>query len=224
VPMSLTYSGLTFVGTVGWYTVHYYTYLSGQRYLLGWLSVKSDYYYTEQSTAQGTYYFFLDYPTVSAQGEMTWFGANWMPINYHSLMGWETSVWPGQELFSWGPQNSGSSGTISFGLGVNSDGTTASVSYSVSSGLPISWSDTSNPAGGNASALETIWGESYGATYTVNPSSVGELNPTLPGGFEPMIMHSYYGVDNQITTLYASWDVVLYLSAVNAYDVDTGVS
>jgi hypothetical protein len=223
-PMSLTMNGYTFVGTVGWYTVHYYTYLGGYSYLLGWMSVKSDYYYAEQSTAQGTYYFFLDYPTISAQGEITWWGANWLPINFHSLMGWNTWVWPGQELFSWGPQNSGLSSTISFGLGITPAGATASISYSVSGDLLISWYDTSYPAGGNASALETIWDESYGATYTVNPSSVGELNPTLSGGYLPMVMHSYYGVDNQITTLYASWDVVLYPTWYYPYNVGTGIS
>jgi hypothetical protein len=207
-PKSLMDDGFAFVGTVGWYT-NYYIDLSGHQYLLGLLNVKSDYYYAEQSTAQGTYYFFLDYPTISAKGEITWFGANWLPINFHSFMGWETYKWPGQWLFSWGLLNAEFNGTLS---------------YPGHSGPFISWKDISYPSGGNASTLETIWWASYGTTYTISPYSVGEVNPTKYGGALPMIMHSYYAVDNDITTLYASWDVYLYTNALSAYSVETGIN
>ncbi|MEM3852671.1 MAG: hypothetical protein QXP70_06700, partial [Methanomassiliicoccales archaeon] len=157
-----------------------------------------------------------EYPLISAGGYIGWWGDNWLPINYHSLMSWENYKWQGQQLFRWGPEDSSTiPGPVSFSFFTSNPASVFNVSYNAGAG--ITYRDVSNPQTGNASAVQTVFGSQWGRSYTVSPVSVGLLNPTKAGGNLPMISYSYFGVDNDISTLQASWQVALFTTPSAAF-------
>lgn len=161
----------------------------------------SNFYEASQSTSQGTYYFFLDYIEQTGYGNSysgpwwNYYEISYNPNNYYSSINWLTLSWPGQMLCNWGPKNSWTNAVVTYGVsaGVTSGGIFVGVqiTYSVPGGLKISWIDSSNPAAGYVNTIENL-GSTTGTTYTVEPSSVGEINPTKSGGYLPMILNEYF--------------------------------
>ncbi|MHB1440227.1 MAG: hypothetical protein ACYCWK_05815 [Cuniculiplasma sp.] len=211
-PLSKTVNGMNFIGTIGWFT----QYVSGPSSPNGGtgnalrMEEYTSYYSTSQNTSQGTYYLFLAYNKENAcgysYGGFNWgipFGpyyANYNPDYYSTEINWETSSWAGQQLLSWGPLNSGSFSTISYSLSAGTNGVSIGIQYSVPGGLGISWTDESNPAAGIEKTNETISATTQ-TSYTVIPSGVSVLNPTLPGGHPPMeiVQHYYLGSFSQVS-------------------------
>ncbi len=200
---TITQQGFAFIGQIGWFTSYGtgYTSYSGSKGNVLEMQVLTNFYETSQTTSQGTYYFYLTYTQQSAIGHyysgVYWYTlqpweVSYSPDNFYAQNDWRTYVFPGQMLVSWGPQNSGTNAEITYSLsaGISQNGASVggSISYSVPGGLKISWKDSSNPALGYYNTTQTL-GAGTGTTYTIDPSSIGELNPTKEGGVLPMIMN-----------------------------------
>lgn len=213
VTNSMTYNGFNFLETMGWYNSNAKA-PNGVTVLS--LSAKIDFYSTTASTSSGTYYFLLERGTSSAIGyydSYPWYDY-WIlhdvPFQYEyfkagsfvSTVNWETSSFPGQELFSWGPHNSGSNAVVTYNVGASLSGTglsaSASISYGVQGGVVYSWADKTNPSTGIYQSDNSVGSSaSSGTTYTVEPASVGDLNPTLSGGFPPFIITASFSATTQ---------------------------
>ncbi len=219
----LTQGAFTFAYNTAWLDVNLYQ--SG--YKVGWLNYMVAYYETQQTTGSGTYYFFLAYTTTSAQGNWYLPWANWLPINFHSTTNWNTQQWAGQQLYDWGPKESGSGATVTFSLSAGTGGLSAGVSFSAPSPDWFSWTDQSQPSNGIAKTWFEAWTLTSldGTTLTVQPSSVGEINPTLAGGYLPMVVNQYSAADQGSGTpqLYASFQVGLYSNWGYTTSSSTGV-
>ena len=212
LPDSLTYNGFNFLETMGWYNTKA-TASSGQEVLA--LSSKIDFYETSASTPSGTYYFLLEHGTSSATGYYAsnpwynyYFGTapfyyeNFKAGSFVSTVNWETSTYPGQELFSWGPLNSGSNAVITYTVGASLSSTglaaSATISYGIPGGIQYSWADKTNAGTGLYQSDNSVGSSaSSGTAYTVEPTSVGELNPTLSGGFPPFIITASFSATSQ---------------------------
>ena len=212
VTNSITSNGFNFLETMGWYSnsaqaPNGVTVLS--------LSAKIDFYTASASTPSGTYYFLLERGTSSATGYYDsypwydyWFGSapfqyeNFKAGSFVSKVNWETSNYAGQELFSWGPHNSGSNAVVTYTVGASLSNTglsaSASVSYGVQGGVTYSWADKTNPSTGLYQSDNSVGSTATsGTTYTVEPASVGELNPTLAGGVPPFLITASFSATTQ---------------------------
>lgn len=213
VTASITYNGFNFLETMGWYNSNAKA-PNGVTVLS--LSAKIDFYSTSASTPSGTYYFLLERGTSSATGyydSYPWYDywiLNDVPFQYEnfkagsfvSTVNWETSNYAGQELFSWGPHNSGSNAVVTYTVGASLSNTglsaSASVSYGVQGGVTYSWADKTNPSTGLYQSDNSVGSTaSSGTTYTVEPASVGELNPTLAGGVPPFVITASFSATTQ---------------------------
>ena len=208
--MAIKYDGFSPIGELGW-SKKYYNVSEGTP---GWVEGNTWYYEANVSVGSQVWYFFAAVSTTSAEGYSQWFG-NWLPYNYHPSTNYQTNVWAGQQLYNWSPQNSGSNNPVVLKVGVSSDGSLyVQVSFSLST--TVDYSDTSNPANGLARALFTLYGAWWGTTYTIYQSSIGNLDPNLPGGYTPMLINQAYEADNAITSLQITInDVALYPTYVN---------
>lgn len=135
-------------------------------------------------------------------GGAPYYYENFKPSTFESTVNWETSTFAGQELFSWGPQNSGSDAVVTYSVGASLSqsglSVTAGISYGIQGGVYYSWNDQSSPAKGIAKTENTVGsGASSGTLYTVHPTSVGELNPTKNGGFPPFLFYAQFSVNTQ---------------------------
>ncbi len=192
---SLTESGMSFIGYIGWRTSDIHGWFGEYE---GTQSVKVEYYYTSATTGNGKYEFFLAHIWHSAYGVCAWTGC-YSPNTWDSVTDWKTSTYAGQVLHDWGPKNSGTNAQVTFGLTVGADATgpqaSASITYGVPGGLQIDWADQTVPQNGYVKAHEnmhTHGPDNHDTTYTVEPTSTGFLDPTLPAGGEPMIVsHSF---------------------------------
>ncbi|MCL5990295.1 MAG: hypothetical protein M1166_08195 [Candidatus Thermoplasmatota archaeon] len=217
--MTLTENGFTFIGSVGLYTSCGYGKDNYNGVIFGgsgkaiMMKVDTNFYEANQTTGQGKYYFFMAINNESLYGYSysgwsfipsfpyyaPWF-VHYGPGNFQIKDDWHTSKWPGQELFSWGPMNSGSNTHITFGLS-----SATPITYSAPGGLAISWADESDPAKGIFDSLQEVSGMA-GTEYSVEPSSIGMLNPTKSGGILPMFLtESFYGSVRAMTLPYSWW-------------------
>jgi len=211
-PDSMTYNGFNFLETMGWYNSNAKA-PNGVTVLS--LSAKIDFYTTNASTPSGTYYFLLEKGTSSATGyydSYPWYDyfIGFAPFYYEyfkagsfvSTFNWETSNWAGQELFSWGPHDSGSNAVVTYTVGASLSETglsaSASISYGVPGGVIYSWADKTNPSTGLYKSDNSVGSSaSSGTTYTIEPTSVGELNPTLAGGYPPFMVSASFSATTQ---------------------------
>ncbi|MHB8562047.1 MAG: hypothetical protein ACYDAP_12980 [Thermoplasmataceae archaeon] len=211
-PMTLTSNGFSFLNTYGWYYNEVNSSV-GQEVLS--FNYKVDLYGVTSSTSSGTYYFVMAYTSSSAKGYSVsepWYdyffgGApyyyeNFKPSTFESTVNWETSNYAGQELFSWGPQNSGSDAVVTYSVGASLSqsglSVSAGISYGIQGGVYYSWNDQSSPAKGIAKTENTVGsGAASGTLYTVHPTSVGELNPTKSGGYPPFLFYAHFSVNTQ---------------------------
>ena len=211
-PMDLTSNGFSFLSTFGWYYKEVDSSV-GQEVLS--FNYKIDLYGVTSSTSSGTYYFVMAYTTSSAEGYSVsepWYdyffgGApyyyeNYKPLAFETTVNWETVNYPGQELFSWGPQNSGSDSVVTYSVGASLSqsglSVSAGISYGIQGGVYYSWNDQSSPANGIAKTENTVGsGAASGTLYTVHPTSVGELNPTKSGGVPPFLFYAQFSVNTQ---------------------------
>jgi len=209
-PMDLIRNGFSFLSTYGWYYNEVDSSV-GQEVLS--FNYKIDLYGVTSSTSSGTYYFVMAYTTSSAKGYSVsepWYdyfflGApyyyeNYKPLAFETTVNWETVNYPGQELFSWGPQNSGSDSVVTYSVGASLSqsglSVSAGISYGIQGGVYYSWNDQSSPAKGIAKTENTVGsGAVSGTLYTVHPTSVGELNPTKSGGFPPFLFYAQFSVN-----------------------------
>jgi len=201
----ITVNGFNFIGYVGWKTANA---VDNNGKVVGIESIKVDYYYTSATTANGKYEFFLAHIWHSAYGNLcwtAWYGVTYCyaPKSWVSVTNWETSTWPGQVLDDWGPKNTGSNTIITYSISasatVGSSGPSvsagATVSYTIPGGLVINWQDYTQPQNGYVQTNHQIpnsQGGQPGPVYTLEPASIGFLDPTKPGGIEPMsVFHDF---------------------------------
>ncbi len=194
-PTQLTYTNWTYVGYIGWKTLTVYGEWGEP---LGTEEVKVTYYYTSATTAEGTYKFFMAHTQHWAMGYGflgIWF---YHPHNFYSTTDWNTDTYSDQVLDDWGPKNSGSNTVITYGLSVGVSGqdpvATASISYSVEGGLTIAWWDQGSPSSGIAKTKHNLANPDIDTGYTVEPSSIGFLDPEI-GGAEPMVVNHQFLID-----------------------------
>jgi hypothetical protein len=119
------------------------------------------------------------------------------PKTFISETDWKTSIWAGQILGEWGPKNAGSAATISYTLSIGS--ARATIQYSIGFTEPYApyyeWFDISDPPYGIAKAEHNVKVPWFYDTlklinkqFTVEPSSIGFLDPNKDGGYLPMII------------------------------------
>jgi len=185
---SITQNGFNWIGYVGWKTKDIKGYLGDT---VGRMYVRVDYYYNSQTVGSTTYKFFLAHVKHSMIGYFSGI-LNHIPKVFITETDWRTSTYPGQVLFDWGPKNQGGpQSSISFTLTVGLSGASASVTYTASPPASFYWKDQTNPAAGDVKTEHTLASATINVMYTVEPSSIGHLDPNKPGGTEPMLVRHY---------------------------------
>ncbi len=178
-------------------------------------AVKVDYYIAKTTVGGKTYRFFLANLQHSAIGYN-----GYSPKKFTSITDWNTDIWEGQVLHDWGPKNEGSNTQITFTLTAGT--ATATISYSVQGGLEIKWTDRTVPDDGYVKTLHGIPNSKSDVTYTLEPSSIGLLDPNKEEGFLPMVVDHEFKTEFQkqilwwtdTKTIDISFTVALYDSNV----------
>jgi len=164
-------------------------------------AVKVDYYIAKTTVGGKTYRFFLADSQHSAIGY-----DGYSPKEFISITNWNTNTWEGQVLHQWGPKNEGSNTQITFTLTAGVQGeepiATATISYGVQGGLEIRWKDQTVPDDGYVKTLHEIPNSKSDVTYTVEPSSIGLLDPNKNGGVLPMIVDHEFKTEFQKQVLW----------------------
>ena len=192
-----------YIGYIGWKTAYFKGQGCGET--TGYMEVKVDYYYTVWGTFT-KYHTWLAHPKHSAKGYKTSCGFtiyNHYPKTFISETDWKTSIWAGQVVGDWSPKNLGVAATISYTL--PSVAATwyitpyVTIEYSIGITEPnapyYEWFDRSDPAYGITKAEHNVkvpsgYDESKlnDVLFTVEPSSIGFLDPKKNGGILPMIV------------------------------------
>jgi hypothetical protein len=192
-----------YIGYIGWKTSYFKGQGCGET--TGYMEVKVDYYYTVWGTFT-KYHTWLAHTQHSAKGYKTSCGFtiyNHYPKTFISETDWKTSIWAGQVVDDWGPKNLGVASTISYTL--PSVAATwyitpyVTIEYSIGITEPNSpyyeWFDRSCPHCGIAKVEHNVKVPSgYDESklnymlFTVEPSSIGFLDPNKDGGYLPMII------------------------------------
>ncbi len=215
---STNIKNFNYIGYVGWITK--------DQNNVGKETVKVDYYIAKTTVGGKTYRFFLALPQHSALGY-----DGYSPKKFTTITDWNTDIWEGQVLHDWGPKNEGSNTQVSYTLTASAGFqgeepvaiASATISYSVQGGLKIKWIDQTSPDTGCVKTIHEIPDSSSGVTYTVEPSSIGLLDPNKPGGFLPMIVDHDFKVELQkpvwwwtdTKTIDINFSVALYDNSVN---------
>ncbi len=210
--LSTNIKNFKYIGYIGW--------KSKTLENVGKESVKVDYYIAKTTVGGKTYRFFLANTQHSAIGYN-----GYSPKKFVSVTDWNTDTWKGQVLHQWGPKNEGSNAQITFTLTAGVQGeepvATATISYSVQGGLEIRWEDHTVPDEGYVKTLHEIPDSKSDVTYTLEPSSIGLLDPNKQGGVLPMIIDHEFKTELQkwwlwpdIKTIDISFTVALYDSNV----------
>ncbi len=164
---------------------------------MGYEEARVSYYYCETTTAVGTYKFFLAWAQHSGIGYTYLHIFTWYPRVFISIIDWNTDLFLDQELDDWGPKSTGSNTVVTYGLTAGISGgdptASASVSYSVDGGLLIAWSSQTVAAQGFHKTTHNIGADKYDVAYTVEPSSVGLLDPEIDGS-EPMTVYQQFDI------------------------------
>lgn len=207
-----------YIGSVGYITAVFNGTLCHE--VTGYMAVKVDYYYANVTVDGRVYHAWLAHVVHSAKGYETSCCYPFPPFckTYHhypslfiSKTDWNTLEYPGQILDSYQPVNFGTASTITYTIawqfGANyGEEAEASIRYSVSvsvssPGTPYyEWYDISDPPYGIAAVKHYVdlppgfdVSKLDNVLFTVEPSSIGYLDPTKPGGNLPMIVtHSFY--------------------------------
>jgi hypothetical protein len=219
---SITYgpTNMNYIGSIGWISSNTYGQVCNE--ITGIEEVKVDYWHRTFTAANSiTYDIFYAYTQHSVKGYITSCNGNTIyhyPKRFRTTTDWQTSIYPGQVVDTWGPKNVVTSITITYSLtagitaGVSSSGVTVEISsqagYSVTipSGPSFTTIDYSDPASGLIDTGTVVNEGSFVADnlsnilFTTEPSSFAYLDPTKPGGFEPMIVNQYFWVEIVNTT------------------------
>lgn len=174
--------GFEFLGYIGW--KHSNTYIGEQ-----W--VKTEYYYAEAESGGNKYRFYLAYNMHSQE----YYVPLGIPLTFTTVTDWKTSTYSGQVLWDWGPKNWGCDATVSIELSAGKAGAGVGISYSAPLGAAFCHYDNTDPGDGVFAVTHQVTGIVLPfITYTVEPSSIGLLDPTKPGGSLPMIVsHRFVG-------------------------------
>ena len=205
-PAVLTQGRYTYAGSTNWMTnnVVYDGVQVAQE------EVEIQYYYVTQVINSQTYYWFLSFTQHTTEGysgftvpvgnrQETSYAT---PVGTSEYLNAETSSYPGQQLFSFGPTGSQSCvQSVSYSLSGGSGGSSsASVAYTVNPSS-ISYSLNGNPSGGWLNWTHSFCGGQQSNTlYDLEPSAVIEINPTLSGGVIPMLVYNTYTASYQLTS------------------------
>lgn len=193
-PHSLTKNGFTFMGQIGWKSASIY-FDSGA--LMGTHQVMVQYYQTSQVSGGYTYYWVLNYVQHWTTGHCGnfWEGCAGPEATSEHIDG-ITPTWPGQLLFSSGPTGSYSNqGTVSYQLTVGTTGASASVTYTPPAPGTYGWSFQGDGVAGTNTWSMSITQASHDTTYSLEPSTIYELDPTKSGGVLPLVTHNSYGAE-----------------------------
>jgi hypothetical protein len=195
--------GFKQIGFIGWKTAYFKGQGCGET--TGYMDVLVYYYYTWWGTST-IYHTWLAHSLHSAVGYKTscWFRTwNHYPKTFISVTDWKTSIWAGQILGDWGPKNAGTVSTISYtlrtGAPVGYKTSYATIEYSILITEPnapyYEWFDRSCPHCGIAKVEHNVKVPTgYDVSklnyrlFTVEPSSIGFLDPNRDGGYLPMII------------------------------------
>ncbi|MEL9908068.1 MAG: hypothetical protein QXP97_00815 [Desulfurococcus sp.] len=236
-PASITsLNGFNPVGFVGWITANFTGAVCGE--ITGYMAVKVDYFYANTTTLGGKlYHAFLAHVEHSAKGYATTCCPWWWPWcspTYHypktfvSKTDWHTTTWPGQVLDDWQPKNAGSASTVTYTIAWNAgasvgQGIRATVSYSTSTSITqpnapyYTWYDISDPPYGIAASKHELQpgglseSQLTNILFTVEPSSIGFLDPDRYGDVLPMIIqHQFNTALNTGDAASISFSVSLY--------------
>ncbi|MEM3754003.1 MAG: hypothetical protein QW778_05410 [Candidatus Micrarchaeaceae archaeon] len=231
-PMVINENTFTnYLGYLGWYSNNAYSYVwpFGPTVKAATQGAAVDYYEAQTTNAKGTWYFFLAY-TRNTVYMYSYSRYSFTLNNMESITNWNTSKFPGQVLYDWGPINSGSTSDVSFtlsvGIGIEGISVSVSVSYSEPNGIPITWQDKTNPSSGYVNTAEQLGSIADPAkdyvTYEVSPSSIGLLDPTKSGGYPPLLGTQIFEVNGGNINAFISgwssqisWNFALWPSSVN---------
>jgi len=207
--------GVNYLGYIGYLTKNWTGQGCGE--ITGIMGVKLDLFYTNVTATTGTvYHAFFVHVNHEAKGYRTYCRGSYIdhyPKKFNTTIDWKTTTWPGQVLDNRDPKGYGTQQTISYTTGWigASLGTGASLSVVYSSSTTITqpnapyyqYADYSDPWYGIASVVHNVEKPSslpdsqlnY-VTFTVEPTSVGFLDPNKAGGFPPMIIRGYFTTVN----------------------------
>lgn len=207
-----------YVGSIGYITAIFNGTLCHEQ--TGYMAVKIDYYYANVTVANQVYHAWLAHVMHSAKGYQTTCCYPFPPfcMTYHhypvyfvTKTDWNTELYPGQVLDNYEPKNFGSAATIvytinwEFGANFGEEASaTIEYSVSVSTSMPATpyyeWYDISDPPYGVAAVKHYVdippgfdVSKLDNVLFTVEPASIGYLDPLKLGGVPPMIVtHSFY--------------------------------
>jgi hypothetical protein len=208
--------GVNSLGYIGYLTKNWTGRVCGE--ITGIMGVKLDLFYTNVTATTGTvYHAFFVHVDHEAKGYRTYCRGSYIdhyPKTFNTTIDWKTTTWPGQVLDNRDPKGYGTQQTISFTTGWNFGatlGTGASLSVVYSSSTTITqpnapyyqYADYSDPWYGVASVVHNVEKPSslpdsqlnY-VTFTVEPTSVGFLDPNKAGGYPPMVIYGYFTAVN----------------------------
>jgi hypothetical protein len=204
--------GVNFLGYIGYLTSNWIGQRCGE--VTGIMGVKLTLFYANVTATTGTLYhaFFVHVEHV-ARGYRTYcwpFYYNHYPSMFNTTIDWRTTIWPGQVVDTYEPKNTGTARTISYTIGWSfSAGSSISVTYTSASTITepdapyYQWVDSSEPWRGVVTTIHYVVKPSslpdsqlnY-VTFTVEPSSIGFLDPNKPGGYPPMVIRGYFTAVN----------------------------
>ncbi len=204
--------GVNFLGYIGYLTSNWIGQRCGE--VTGIMGVKLNLFYANVTATTGTLYhaFFVHVEHI-ARGYRTYcwpFYYNHYPSKFNTTIDWRTTIWPGQVVDTYEPKNTGTAQTISYTIGWSfSAGSSISVTYTSTSTITepnapyYRWVDSSEPWRGVVTIIHYVEKPSslpdsqlnY-VTFTVEPSSIGFLDPNEAGGYPPMVIRGYFTAVN----------------------------
>jgi hypothetical protein len=204
--------GVNYLGYIGYLTSNWTGRECGE--ITGIMGVKLDLFYTNVTATTGTvYHAFFVHVNHEAKGYRTYCKGSYIdhyPKTFNTTIDWKTTIWPGQVVDTYEPKNTGTAQTISYTMGSFSAGS-ISVTYSSSTTTTqpnapyYQWVDSSEPWNGVVTTIHYVEKPKdlpdsalIDTTFTVEPSSVGFLDPNKAGGYPPMVIHGYFTAVNNL--------------------------
>jgi hypothetical protein len=197
----------------------------------GVMSVKLDVLYGNVTTTAGVLYhaWFIHVEHSAVGYETKCYRGPFPTTNYHyprkfnTTVDWLTWRFPGQVVEDYQPKNMGGGQGISYTVSMAGN-PAISVEYGSTRELKdvsYLWADESEPWNGVVTIIHEVDKpgnvsdrDMVGRTFTVEPSSVGFLDPLKPGGDLPMIIKAYFTVeDNYGDKAYIAIGAALYPSS-----------
>ncbi|MCI4461858.1 MAG: hypothetical protein JHC12_02715 [Thermogladius sp.] len=217
------------LGYVGYITANMTDSLCGV--VTGVMSVKLDVLYGNVTTTAGVLYhaWFIHVEHSAVGYETKCYRGPFPTTNYHyprkfnTTVDWLTWRFPGQVVEDYQPKNMGGGQGISYTVSMAGN-PAISVEYGSTRELKdvsYLWADESEPWDGVVTIIHEVDKpgnvsdrDMVGRTFTVEPSSVGFLDPLKPGGALPMIIKAYFTVeDNYGDKAYIAIGAALYPSS-----------